>query len=136
MKESAPCFQGLDHVGIIVSDAPGFISLLDGLGMPVVSEIEVPGRVLARFVDAGPVQLVVLDIIDDQERSERLGDRTAVIEHIAISTRDLLSATGDIAALGIEVRPPGPQPTSRDAFSCWSLPDTSGGVLLQFVQRK
>ncbi|HSR22042.1 MAG TPA: VOC family protein [Candidatus Eisenbacteria bacterium] len=126
----------IDHVGVIVQDLEGMSRLLsEVLGMELTRTLDVPERRLrARFFRCGDVDVELVELGDPEERARRLGDGPTRIEHIAIEVDDVAGTQSEMAEHGIRMTTPEPQRLGPTA-SIFSQPDTSGGVMLQFLQR-
>lgn len=124
----------LDHIGVVVDNLDDAARLLTGMGMELQEELEVPGRLKVAFFRCGTVEMEILQIHDDNERKARLGNATARLEHLAFEVDDIGKTVEALSRLGVQIRPPGPAPT-RKTISCWTIPETSDGVLYQLIQK-
>lgn len=119
------------HVGIVVDDLAKSCRLLgQGFGLQESGRIE---RADLRAVFLGSdTRIELIEVLDPTVRAERLGNRAAIIEHIAFSVDDLELTLGALEALGIRM---GASPTtSLKARTAFTEPATSGGVIFQFVE--
>lgn len=126
----------IDHIGVIVQDLEGMSRLLsEVLGMELTRTLDVPERRLrARFFRCGDVDVELVELGDPEERAQRLGEGPTRIEHIAIEVDDVAATQQEMSGHGMRMTTPEPQrlgPTS----SIFTEPDSSGGVVLQFLQR-
>jgi catechol 2,3-dioxygenase-like lactoylglutathione lyase family enzyme len=126
----------IDHIGVIVEDLEGMSRLLsEVLGMELTRTLDLPERRLrARFYRCGDVDVELVELGDPEERAQRLGAGPTRIEHIAFEVDDVVGTQREMAERGIRMTTSEPQrlgPTS----SIFSEPDSSGGVILQFLQR-
>jgi catechol 2,3-dioxygenase-like lactoylglutathione lyase family enzyme len=126
----------IDHIGVIVQDLEGMSRLLsEVLGMELTRTLDIPERRLrARFFRCGDVDVELVELGDPEERAQRLGAGPTRIEHIAIEVDDVVGTQQEMAEHGVQMTTAEPQrlgPTS----SVFSQPDSSGGVVLQFLQR-
>jgi len=126
----------IDHVGVVVDDLERVSRLLtDVLGLELRRTLEDPGRALrARFYRCGEVDIELIELGDPQERAGRLGDVPARIDHIAIEVEDLAGTATDLGEKGIRMSTPRPR-VAAGASSYFTQPDSSGGVVLQFLER-
>ncbi|HEX6020529.1 MAG TPA: VOC family protein [Solirubrobacter sp.] len=120
--------RGLDHVGVVVDDLEEAARLLEALGLIEHERKEHDGLRLA-FFTAGNAMVEIIEPTDPEVRARRLGEARARIEHIALEIGDLERTLQELAALGVEPNAP-PRPTMF-----WTDPDTSDGIMFQFVQR-
>lgn len=125
----------IDHIGVIVDDIDEAKALLgQGFGLE-------PGPVVDRedlrtaFFTCGDVSIEVIQLADPEARRVRLGDgQRARIEHIAIEVDDLDATLRALEALG--VRPNAPPRLSGSRLTVWTDPESSDGVMYQFVQKE
>ena len=122
----------LDHVGVIVDDLDEASRLLEALGLVEQERGEHDGLRLA-FFSAGNALVEIIEPTDPEVRAQRLGDARARIEHIAFEIGDLDAALSALGALGVEPNAPPRRLPDRAMF--WTDPDTSDGIMFQFVQR-
>jgi methylmalonyl-CoA/ethylmalonyl-CoA epimerase len=123
----------LDHVGVIVEDLEAAKRLLGDLGLELTETLET-GDLTAAFFKCGDASVEVIEVHDEAQRRKRLGDgNRARIEHIAFDVGDLEAALGALGALGVE--PNAPPRRLPDRSMIWTEPETSGGIMFQFVQR-
>lgn len=124
--------RGLDHVGVIVDDLDEAARLLEALGLVEKERGEHEGLKLA-FFTAGNAMVEIIEPTDPELRAQRLGDVRARIEHIAFEIGDLDAALSALGALGVEPNAPPRRLPDRSMF--WTEPETSDGIMFQFVQR-
>jgi methylmalonyl-CoA/ethylmalonyl-CoA epimerase len=126
----------IDHVGIIVDDLESASRLLrDVLGMTFVRSVEIPERQLhAAFYRCGDTNVELIQLDDPEARAARLGDGPARVEHIAIEVDGTLEeAAPKLADAGVRMTSAQPMRTSTSA-SLWSSPDSTHGIVFQFLQ--
>lgn len=122
----------IDHVGVVV-DGGGTARLLERLGLRIHRVIDA-AESRACFYAAGDTSLELIEVHDPQSRRERLGGATAArLEHVAFAVEDLAEARRTLRSRGVEVS--WPPYRSGDAWMIWTSPQTSGGVIYQFVRR-
>jgi methylmalonyl-CoA/ethylmalonyl-CoA epimerase len=126
----------IDHVGVIVDDLDRLSRLLgEVLGLELVRTLEDPERGLrARFFRCGDADIELVQLDDAEARASRLGDAQARVEHIAIEVDDLAMAAGELALRGVRMTAVEPLRIGRTS-SYFTEPASSGGVMLQFLQR-
>jgi catechol 2,3-dioxygenase-like lactoylglutathione lyase family enzyme len=126
--------ERIDHIGVVVEDLDEAAQLLgEGLGLRVGTTIN-RDDLHAVFFQCGDVSIEVIEIQDADARRARLGDACrARIEHIAIEVRDLGDTLRALEALGI--RSTAEPRRSADAMTFWTAPDTSNGIMFQFLAR-
>jgi methylmalonyl-CoA/ethylmalonyl-CoA epimerase len=122
----------LDHVGVIVDDLEDAARLLVALGLVETERAEHEGLRLA-FFSAGNAMVEIIEPTDPEIRARRLGDARARIEHIAFEIGDLDETLRELGALGVEPNAPPRRLPDRAMF--WTDPETSDGIMFQFVQR-
>jgi catechol 2,3-dioxygenase-like lactoylglutathione lyase family enzyme len=124
--------RGLDHVGVVVDDLDEAARLLEALGLVENERAEHDGLRLA-FFSAGNAMVEIIEPTDPAVRARRLGDARARIEHIAFEIGDLDGALSALGAIGVEPNAPPRRAPDRSMF--WTDPETSDGIMFQFVQR-
>jgi catechol 2,3-dioxygenase-like lactoylglutathione lyase family enzyme len=125
----------MHHVGIAVrrlEDAEAFVTT--AVGLPVVKRLDSAELGLRMvFLDCGPVLVELIEFADPELVRQRLGDRTAVIDHIALEVPDLDHAREVLAGHDVNTIHDVPMttPLGRTHFT---RPDTSAGVIWQLLQ--
>jgi methylmalonyl-CoA/ethylmalonyl-CoA epimerase len=136
MTEETPALKRIDHIGVIVDDlerVSGF--LRDVLGLQLSRTLEDPERrVRANFFRCGDVDIELVELGDPAARERRLGQSTARVEHIAIEVDDIAATAGQLGERGVRMNTDQPV-RGGPTLSYWSLPQTSGGIMLQLLQR-
>jgi methylmalonyl-CoA/ethylmalonyl-CoA epimerase len=122
----------LDHVGVIVDDLDEAARLLEALGLVEQERGEHDGLRLA-FFSVGNALVEIIEPTDPELRAQRLGDARARIEHIAFEVGELDGALSALGAIGVEPNAPPRRLPDRSMF--WTDPETSDGIMFQFVQR-
>ena len=125
----------IDHVGVIVASLERARSLIgNGFGLEAIREVK-REELMATFFQCGGADVEMIEITDPEMREKRLGQgREARVEHIAFEVESLDEALVALADLGIETTGP---PQQSPAFtSVWTKPETSGGVVYQFLERR
>jgi methylmalonyl-CoA/ethylmalonyl-CoA epimerase len=127
-------FERIDHVGVIVADLDKARVLLEqGFGFPFVREVR-KTELKSAFFRCGDADVELIEILDPDLRSKRLGEgREANVEHIAIEVDDLDGLLTLLAALGIKTT--GAPQVSPANTTVWTVAETSGGVMYQFLER-
>ena len=129
--------KGIDHVGVVVDDLGRAEETFAGLGLGVTEVVKLP-HVEGRFYPAGDgsgASIELVEFVEGEERDQRLGTGArARIDHIAFAVEDLESIVQTLEALGMELT--GPPLVTEASTSVWTKPESSGGVMFQFIQRK
>jgi methylmalonyl-CoA/ethylmalonyl-CoA epimerase len=131
---SAP-LGSMHHVGIVVRDldqAEAFVS--GALGLPVVNRLASPERGMrAVFFDCGPAMIELVELADPDLVRDRIGDRVAAIDHIALRVADLDDAVQALAGHGVDTVDAVPTrlPSGRMHFT---RADTSAGITWQLLE--
>lgn len=125
--------QRLDHIAVIVDDADRMGAFLtEVLHMDLAIALDLPDM-RTRFYSYGDAQIELIEPLTEEARAARLGDVQARLEHIAIQVDDLPATIA-------ELNPKGVRATSEPRvigsnLSIWTVPETSGGVQFQFLQK-
>jgi methylmalonyl-CoA/ethylmalonyl-CoA epimerase len=131
---SAP-IGSLHHVGIVVRHVETTESFLTGvLGLQVATRLESAELGLRMaFFDCGPALVELVEFADPGLVAARLGDRPAVLDHIALQVTDLGDTQEFLAGHGVELMRATPlvTPLGRTNFTG---PATSGGVIWQLLE--
>jgi catechol 2,3-dioxygenase-like lactoylglutathione lyase family enzyme len=133
---SAPV-GGMHHVGVVVRDldrAEAFVAT--AFGLPVVNRLaseELGMR--AVFLACGPVLVELIEFSDPQVIQDRLGDRAAAIDHLALQVADLDAAVQALGAHGVATLLDAPlvTPVGRTQFT---KGETSGGIVWQLLEAR
>jgi catechol 2,3-dioxygenase-like lactoylglutathione lyase family enzyme len=125
--------QRLDHIAVIVDSVDRMGAFLtDVLHMDLAVARDFPDM-RTHFYTYGDAQIELIEPLTEEVRSARLGDAQARLEHIAIQVDDLPATIAELTPKGVransEPRAIGPN------LSIWTLPETSGGVQFQFIQK-
>lgn len=126
----------LDHVGVATDDAAGLAALLgDLVDAPLVHEETFDGlRVV--FVDPGGAPLELLEPLDDGGPvAEFIGRRGPGLHHLAFRTDDVAAALTRASEQGYEPVDEAPRPGARGHLVAFLHPRSTGGVLVEFVER-
>jgi methylmalonyl-CoA/ethylmalonyl-CoA epimerase len=125
----------MHHVGIVVRDLDQAEAFVTGaLGLPVVNRLASPERGMrAVFFDCGPATIELLEFADVDLVRDRIGDRMAAIDHIALRVADLDSAVQALAGHGVDTveAVPTTLPSGRMHFT---RADTSAGITWQLLE--
>lgn len=105
-------------------------------GLPLQRTLDLPDRgIRAAFYRCGDIDIEVIEVTDPEARRRRLGEgERARIEHIAVEVGDLQTILAGLAALGVRTNAPEPLRVG-DSLSVWTVPDSTGGVSYQLIQR-
>jgi len=125
----------MHHVGIVVrtlEDAEAFATT--ALGLPVVKRLDSEKLGLRMvFLDCGPVLVELIEFADPELVRQRLGDRTAIIDHVALEVADLEHVKEVLAGHGVSTLQDVPMTTPLGSTH-FTRPDTSAGVIWQLLQ--
>jgi catechol 2,3-dioxygenase-like lactoylglutathione lyase family enzyme len=125
----------MHHVGIVVRDLDRVVAFVTGtFGLPVVNRLasaELGMR--AAFLACGPVLVELVEFADPQVTQDRLGDRAAALDHVALQVADLAAAVEALGAHGVRTVHDAPlvTPAGRTHFTA---ADTSAGVVWQLLE--
>lgn len=122
----------LDHVGVVVEDLAVASGLLRNLGLDPGPTARGP-EIDVAFFDCGESSVELISIREDPA-DDQPGEASRVpTVHIAFEVERLDEAHAALTRLGIETTwPARDTPTGR---SLWSMPATTGGIMMQFIER-
>ena len=126
-------FKRIDHVGVIVDNLEEAERFLRRLQLSAVREVTIPGLLKGVFYLCGDTQIELIEVIDDQERAQRLGGDKARVEHIAMEVEDLEKTAQALRGLG--VRFTGEPQKSGNTLISFTVPETCDGVMYQLIQK-
>lgn len=128
-------FKRTDHIGVVVNDLAEARTFLEGLGMRLEREQEVPERnVKIAFYRCGDGRIELIEPTTKETRRRRLGGDQARIEHIGVEVDDVSSAMKAARGPGVELTTSEPVPVGPN-LNAWTEPQTSKGLQFQLVQR-
>jgi LAO/AO transport system kinase len=125
----------LDHVGIAVRDAEGFISLFEGLlGLKTdAPEVIAPHRL--RFVDAGGATLELVEAVSpDAPVAKFLDKRGDALHHLCFRVADIGTAMATLKARGIKFIDELPRQGAHGSQIAFIHPGSTGGLLIELKQ--
>jgi catechol 2,3-dioxygenase-like lactoylglutathione lyase family enzyme len=125
--------QRIDHIGVIVDDLDrAAATFRDVLGLTEGDSVE-RDTLRSVFFACGGTEIELVEILDPEQRQERLGADQARIEHIAFEVDDLDATYAALGALGIEAKAP---PRAAERYrTFFTRAETANGIAYQFVQR-
>jgi methylmalonyl-CoA/ethylmalonyl-CoA epimerase len=126
----------IDHVGVIVEDLARAKAFLEGMGLQLERELDLPERaVKAAFYRCGDGMIEMIEPTTDEARKSRLGEgNRARIEHIAIEVDSIAKTLEAVRGLGVEITTDDPVPVGPN-LNVWTRPETSEGVQYQILEK-
>lgn len=122
-----------DHAGIATTDADGLAALyVDLFGCERAHEERLDGMFVC-FLDLGGGYLELLEPRDGGTIARYLDEHGPGIHHIAVATDDIEAALDRARACGID-SVEGPRPGAWGHEVAFLHPDSTGGVLFEFVE--
>lgn len=126
----------LDHAGIVSDDAAGlaeqYATLLDA---PVAHRETRDGMGLV-FLDLGNAYFEVIEPLGDEGPiADYLADHGAGLHHLALATDDVAASLAHARDHGVEPIDDDPRPGAWGHDVAFLHPRSTGGVLLEFVER-
>jgi methylmalonyl-CoA/ethylmalonyl-CoA epimerase len=129
----------IHHVGIVVADlADAGRFLEDVLGFHLEATQKLPeAQIDAGFFAIGDgAQVELLQLGDPEARAQRLGEgNVGRLDHIAIEVDDVDAVREELRPAGVRMQSEEPRRTSL-ARSYFTRPETTGGVVYQFLDRR
>ncbi len=132
--DGAAMLKRIDHVGVIVDDLEEAKRFLSDLGLRFDRDLDISGRLRAAFYACGETQVEVIEVSDPTERSQRLGDSRARIEHIAFEVDSLSGTLEALRGLGVDTTTPDPVRVGAN-LNYWTQADTCDGVQYQLIEK-
>lgn len=125
----------IDHFGIATNDVNGLAGLFEHLvDAPVVHEEEYDGLMIV-FLDLGNGYFELLEPLTDDGPIARYLDRNGPgIHHAALETEDITEALETARDMGLELIDERPRPGAWGHDVAFLHPDSTGGILIEFVQ--
>ena len=132
-------FDKIDHVGIAVRSVDDKITLYRdvlGLEWTGTESVEEQGVRVAGF-EIGESLIELLEPTDDESPIAKFLERRGEgIHHIAVGCEDIAEARGAVEEAGLRLLSDGPLDGAHDKLISFVHPKDTGGVLLEFCQRK
>ena len=124
----------IDHIGIAVADLAASRPLFERvLGLELVRE-STSERAKVAFFRLGDSEIELVEFLTPERREATLrGEAVGRLDHIAIEVDDLDHATAELRTQGVKH---GDLIHGMVGTSVQTEPQTTGGVALQFVERK
>jgi methylmalonyl-CoA/ethylmalonyl-CoA epimerase len=126
----------IDHVGIVVDDLECVGRfLVETLGLELTRRSDdVATGARTEFYRCGDGSIELIELADPEARARRLGSDRARVEHVAIEVEDIGATGAGLADRGIRTTTREPRRTGPNR-SLFTEPETTGGFVLQFLQR-
>lgn len=121
------------HLGLVTTDADQLARLLGAaLDVPLVHSERFEG-IEVRFLALGTGYLELLEPVQSGTLSRYLDRNGPGIHHIAVEPADLEGALDRAVEHGVELIDQSPRPGAWDHEVAFLHPDSTGGVLIEFV---
>lgn len=128
----------LDHVGIAVNSIEESLPFYkERLGLEVVHREKVPSQgVEVAFLGRGPSTVELLEPLDESGAvAGFLKKRGPGLHHVAFKTADIREQMQKLRKEGTELLQREPRPGARQHSVCFIHPRSSGGTLIELVER-
>jgi methylmalonyl-CoA/ethylmalonyl-CoA epimerase len=126
----------LDHVGVATRDAAALAELFSTLLDAPVTHRETVDGLDVTLLNLGAGSLELLEPLDDEGTIPRYLDREGPgLHHVAFATPDVAAALDTARAHGVELVDDRPRPGARGHDVAFLHPGSTGGVLVEFVER-
>ncbi|HLY66790.1 MAG TPA: methylmalonyl-CoA epimerase [Chloroflexota bacterium] len=130
--------QGIDHIGVAVKDLAQRLALYrDVLGLAGIHVEEVPTEdARVGFVPLGETAIELLEsTAADGVLARFIEKRGEGVHHIALKVDDCAAALTKLQAAGLRTLDNTPRPGARGTKVGFVHPSSTGGVLLELVER-
>jgi methylmalonyl-CoA/ethylmalonyl-CoA epimerase len=125
-----------DHVGVATRDAADLADLFDGLlDAPVAREETFDGMAVVFLELEGGGYFELLEPDEDGAIADYLDREGPGIHHVALATDDLPAALDRARDLGVDLVDEEPRPGAWGHEVAFLHPRSTGGVLVEFVER-
>jgi methylmalonyl-CoA/ethylmalonyl-CoA epimerase len=130
----------LSHLGVaVVAHAEALRFWRDLLGLPLEHVEHVAGdgvqvALLRLGPGTGAIELLQPDP-GDNPVARHIARRGAGIHHVALEVDDLPALFGRLSAAGVRLIDAAPRPGAHGTSVCFVHPQSTGGVLVELVQR-
>ena len=128
----------IDHIGIATNGIETAASVYCGvLGLSIAETEEVPAqKVRVAMLALGESRLELLEATsDDSPISRFLARRGPGIHHLALRVMDIRAALADLKAKGARLIDEEPRPGAGGCLVAFIHPSSTGGVLIELVER-
>ena len=128
----------IDHIGIATNDIEAAASLYVGaFGLAVSETEEVPGqKVRVAMLPVGELRIELLEATsDDSPISKFLAKRGPGIHHVALRVVNIRAALADLKAKGARLIDEEPRAGAAGCLVAFIHPSSTGGVLIELVER-
>ena len=125
----------LDHVGIAVAEAAGFVRMFGDLLGLSTDEPEVVGLHRLRFVDAGGATLELVEpTAPDAPVAKFLTKRGDALHHLCFRVADIDQAMNTLKARGVRFIDDEPRQGAHGSRIAFLHPTSTGGLLIELKQ--
>ena len=136
-------FGRFDHIGLIVGDLDAAVShARERFGLDVARTAVIPEfGIDAVFLGEGNGSLELFVFADPDVQARRLEGLAQRLDHVAFEVDDLDSLAVTLRASGVRFTGPTRREELVEPFPLgptrhlWTLPETSAGLALQFIER-
>ena len=126
-----------DHVGVATRDAADLADLFDGLfDAPIAHEETFDGMSIAFLELDDGSYFELLEPAEDGTIAEYLDREGSGIHHVALATDDLAAALDDAREAGVDLVDEEPRPGAWGDQVAFLHPASTGGVLVELVERR
>ena len=125
-----------DHIGVATRDAAALADLFGTLLDAPVAHRETVDGLDVTFLDLGNGYVELLEPLDDEGPIPRYLDREGPgIHHVALATPDVAAALKTARNHGVDLVDESPRPGAWGHDVAFLHPGSTGGVLVEFVER-
>jgi methylmalonyl-CoA/ethylmalonyl-CoA epimerase len=125
----------LDHVGIAVGDAPGFVALVSRLFGLATGEPEKVGQHQVRFVDTGDATIELVEALaPDAPVGKFLEARGTSLHHVCLRVPDIDAALARLREQGVRFIDERPRAGAHGSRIAFLHPSSTAGILVELKE--
>jgi catechol 2,3-dioxygenase-like lactoylglutathione lyase family enzyme len=133
----------VDHVGYLARDLEATIAeFCELFAVQIARRIERPAfSLIGAYLGSGEGNIEIFTFTEDALLQERLGEQPVLLDHVAFEVADIAAAAAAMSAAGVSFCGPDARAELSEpvdlggVLHLWTRPASSGGQMLQILQR-